>query len=254
MQAPPIKYFSTHNPYIHFVYSKESCINYPSHTHQSFYIVGLVLDGEIVLQKGASRQLLQPGSIYSISPDELHSIELLNTSYSSFCICIHKDYPSLTGRQWWSEALSHAHLLIEYNIVSDTQILDLLNAFGELTTNHFPNNEKSQEAPDFIKDMKQYLLEHPHTLNPCDQLSNDFFISKYHMIRVFKSNFGLTPHQYQMQNKVRLAKELLKDYDTIVEVALDAGFCDQSHLNKWFKKFVGINPSEYKESLAQKVM
>lgn len=79
-------------------------------------------------------------------------------------------------------------------------------------------------------------------------MSEQVFISPYHLIISFKKKIGLTPHKFQMQNRIRKAQYLLLHSNNITEVALTTGFCDQSHFNKWFQKIVGITPTEYIES------
>ena len=68
----------------------------------------------------------------------------------------------------------------------------------------------------------------------------------HHFIRNFKQETGLTPHQFQLQNRIRKAQHLLSGSDTITEVAMTTGFCDQSHFIKQFEKIVGLTPSDYK--------
>lgn len=51
--------------------------------------------------------------------------------------------------------------------------------------------------------------------------------------------------QAQLQNRIRKAQRLLHQTDKITEVALDTGFCDQSHFIKQFKKIVRLTPSKY---------
>jgi AraC-like DNA-binding protein len=68
------------------------------------------------------------------------------------------------------------------------------------------------------------------------------------MIRKFRSENGLTPHKFQMQCRIRKAQELLRDGYKVTEVAQMVGFCDQSHLDRVFKKQVGITPEQYAES------
>ena len=70
------------------------------------------------------------------------------------------------------------------------------------------------------------------------------------MIRKFKKAFGLTPHQFQIQCKVRKAQKLLETTKSIPEVAYEAGFCDQSHLDRCFQKIVGMTPRQYQDALA----
>ena len=59
---------------------------------------------------------------------------------------------------------------------------------------------------------------------------------------------GLTPHQFQLQNRIRKAQRLMHNAETITEVALSTGFCDQSHFIKQFEKQVGLPPLTYKLS------
>ena len=79
-------------------------------------------------------------------------------------------------------------------------------------------------------------------------MSQKVNISSYHMIRKFRSENGLTPHKFQMQCRIRKAQELLRDGYKVTDVAQMVGFCDQSHLDRVFKKQVGITPEQYTES------
>ena len=67
-------------------------------------------------------------------------------------------------------------------------------------------------------------------------------------IRSLKAEVGLTPHQFQIQNRIRKAQRLIREANTITKVALTTGFCDQSHFIKQFKKYVGLPPLAYKAS------
>jgi AraC-like DNA-binding protein len=49
---------------------------------------------------------------------------------------------------------------------------------------------------------------------------------------------------------VHKAKDLLLNGTPIAEAALEAGFFDQSHLNRVFKKFHGVTPGQYSKSIA----
>ncbi|NLL78291.1 MAG: helix-turn-helix transcriptional regulator [Clostridiales bacterium] len=77
--------------------------------------------------------------------------------------------------------------------------------------------------------LKSELEQAPEKQLTIEEMANMTHISKYHFIRSFKQEIGLTPHQFQLQNRIRKAKLLLRQDKTITEAALDAGFYDQSH-------------------------
>jgi AraC-like DNA-binding protein len=62
---------------------------------------------------------------------------------------------------------------------------------------------------------------------------------------VFKDRVGLTPHAYQDQLRVRRAKQLLDREVPIAQAAVEAGFYDQAHLTRHFKRVMGVTPGRY---------
>ena len=71
-------------------------------------------------------------------------------------------------------------------------------------------------------------------------------LSVFHFARMFKTATGITPKQYLMRCKLERARELLLTQDrTISQVALELGFCDQSHLSTHFKRLYGTTPKQF---------
>lgn len=66
-----------------------------------------------------------------------------------------------------------------------------------------------------------------------------------HLVRAFSSAFGIAPHQYVTSRRVDLARRLLLDGQPPGEAATAAGFYDQSHLTRHFKRVVGTTPGRY---------
>ena len=99
-----------------------------------------------------------------------------------------------------------------------------------------------------FNELRKNILENPENIYLIEQMAHDACVSPFHMIREFKKAFGLTPHQFQMQCKVRKAQKLLVE-KSASEVTYDAGFYDQSHMDRCFKKMVGLSPKEYKKAV-----
>jgi methylphosphotriester-DNA--protein-cysteine methyltransferase len=73
----------------------------------------------------------------------------------------------------------------------------------------------------------------------------------YALHRAFTRSVGLPPHAFQTHQRLRRAKELLRAGASPGEAALEAGFCDQSHLNRRFARLVGLTPAQYANAHAR---
>lgn len=71
-------------------------------------------------------------------------------------------------------------------------------------------------------------------------------LSPFHLVRVFREAVGLPPHAYLDQVRVERAKGLLSAGLPIARAAAEAGFADQSHLTRRFKRLVGVTPGQYR--------
>ena len=111
-----------------------------------------------------------------------------------------------------------------------------------MITTCIPKDDDISKELDIIK---KEIIGNPELEISIDQMSQKVNISSYHMIRKFSDENGLTPHKFQMQCRIRKAQKLLRQGYKVIDVAQMVGFCDQSHLDRVFKKQVGISPEEY---------
>lgn len=82
-----------------------------------------------------------------------------------------------------------------------------------------------------------------------DELAAIAGLSPYHFIRVFRGATGMPPHAWLMQYRARMAAALLRQGVPIADAACRAGFADQSHLNRVFKRLFGYTPGQYSNSV-----
>ncbi len=109
-----------------------------------------------------------------------------------------------------------------------------------------PETREQNEEDDLHK-LKEGIMNAPERTLSIEEMAKQTGISPYHMIRSFKSVCGLTPHQFQIQCRVRKAQRMLAEEKSVIEVAYAAGFCDQSHFDRCFQKIVGLTPGQYKQ-------
>ena len=76
--------------------------------------------------------------------------------------------------------------------------------------------------------------------------------SKFHLLRLFKKHYGLTPKQYLISKRINESKKLLKNGMTVAESCYLVGFETPSSFSTLFKSKTGLAPSEFqKEQLSQ---
>ncbi len=79
------------------------------------------------------------------------------------------------------------------------------------------------------------------------ELASNFGLSTSHFFRKFRKSFGMSPQAYIMRRRLSLAQDLLaKTNITMVDIALKAGFSDQSHFSRNFHRFIGLPPRVFR--------
>jgi AraC-like DNA-binding protein len=69
-------------------------------------------------------------------------------------------------------------------------------------------------------------------------------LSVHHFARAFKQSVGMPPHSYVLQRRIEHAQMMLRNTElSLSEIALSAGFSDQSHLARHFRRMTGMSPS-----------
>lgn len=96
-----------------------------------------------------------------------------------------------------------------------------------------------------LQQVREYINEHLHQDVKLNELAAIAQMSPYHFLRLFKQSMGVTPHQYILQCRIEKAKYLLQHSElSIADIAIRVGFCDQSHLTRYFKRIVGVTPKQ----------
>lgn len=235
-----IQYLYDRTADIELILCMDSVISYPLHNHVSVLTIGLVLCGSISLTVGDHSYTCKKDSSFTVLPYVPHTIAAQNP-YSLLTLCIGKNLVNKCGKD---EIKNNIRRLLaaacEWKL-TETQTTRLLNGLDSLE-----NTSLSASSEPFIDSVKKQIERCPEMKVNIDEMVRSLYVSKYHFIRSFRRAVGLTPHQFQIQNRVRKAQHMLSNIDSITEVALTTGFCDQSHFIKYFERYVGLTPTAYK--------
>ncbi|CAM5684234.1 AraC family transcriptional regulator [Streptomyces hirsutus] len=90
------------------------------------------------------------------------------------------------------------------------------------------------------------LLEERMTAPPTlEQLADELGTSPFALLRAFRDTYGMPPHTWLTDARVRRARRLLDAGTLPSETAVAVGFTDQPHLNRHFGRIVGVPPGAY---------
>jgi AraC family transcriptional regulator len=91
-----------------------------------------------------------------------------------------------------------------------------------------------------------YINAFRHDQITLSELASASGLSRFHLIRVFKAETGVSPMQYLERSRIEYAQALIREAElSLVQIALARGFADQSHFTRRFKFHTGFTPAQY---------
>ncbi len=236
--------------------------NFEKHYHDT-YTIGLTYKGFL-----KSYNLKQNFESYSYScrinnPGEIHGGTSREWSHLNF-------YPkiellvSIYEQIFFEKKIP----LFEKHIIEDRVLFKKLNNFFHSISNQREFIQIESNLIDalsyLILNYTSYTKEYRHIFNgkkiikqtldfigdniseniTLDILAKNCSLSKYHFLRVFKKELGLTPHSFIINERINRANILLQNGVSISEASQSVGFSDQSHFTRNFKKYFGYTPKK----------
>lgn len=241
------------------------------HFHDE-YQIGFVSEGAIENTYRKRKVLVTPQKLYIIQPGEIHAEDLVKAQTLRFCFAfinpqqLSQSVDEMTdGKQ---VNVDFNHLLVTNNLLNNQLVentdlffsavqytsssLEYETRFLNWLTSVLANCSTSKLAfkplgnePKAVEAVKVYLADNFAQPTPLALLADVASLSKFHLLRSFVKETGMTIHDYQTQLKICKAKELLKKGKPIVDVALELGFFDQAHFSKCFKRFTSQTPGRF---------
>ncbi|MDE2427537.1 MAG: AraC family transcriptional regulator [Burkholderiales bacterium] len=240
--------------------------SYGKHAHQTFSI-GAVMAGESSFVIDDACHHVAAGSVVIIHPGEVHACNPIAGQSWSYCMLyVDADWLAALQRELTHDASAE---LLKYAVqVSRDPGLyqgllalhaclvdagnDLLQkqeaALQYFSTLHMQlhavnaslsvENHKLQRAAEFI---------HTHCTQDLrlEAIAACAGLSASYLFRAFKNVYGLSPHAYLINRRIQYAQTLLKRGAAIADAAQEAGFADQAHFQRVFKRMLSATPGQY---------
>ena len=259
------------------------------HVHDDIHI-GVVDQGAQQFCHQGAQYLLAPQRLSLINPDEVHDghgvadgnyrVQLLRISPLSLAefarsIGYQCNELYLRGPDVVDAALYHALLNLHYQyravdgtrdqsdcgqpLQRDTQLTNVLTQLIQRYAE--PHKQSSVDAGErrerfdhqALAKLKSYLyadLAKPHRLS---ELAGLFDLSEYQFLRRFRATMGITPHAYLLALRVDYARQCIRQQQSLTESAFAAGFYDQSHFCRVFKRRYNLTPAAYQQQVVRAI-
>ena len=233
----------------------------PQHSHQAAYFC-IALRGNCTERFGNKTRECKPLSWGFFPPGETHSFQIDSTESRSFGIDI--------GRRWLERArdysinLNHserAHggmtaqmmmrLYSELHHTDDASPLAIEGLVLELLVMVSRSQLGSRVPPRWLAQAEEFLRAHFSEHLNLVTVSEAVGVHPVHLARQFRKHYACTAGDYIRRLRVEYAcREIGKSAASLAEIASAAGFSDQSHFSKVFRRLTGMTPAEYRGALS----
>jgi AraC-like DNA-binding protein len=252
--------------FLHATFIKHS---FPRHTHETFAI-GVIEKGVQAPHYKGSTHIAVSGDICLINPGEVHTGFSPHKSGWMYRVCYpnagllekvarevsanggelpHFPSPVIKDAPLSSNLLHFLKTLDDSDVTLERESL-LMSVLEEMILRYADTREnkpfRGRNGGRGVKTALEYPDAHFLENVTLSELSDIADLSEFHLLRLFRATVGLPPHAYLIQKRIDHARGLLSQSLPIVQVGLEAGFADQSHFTKWFKKIVGVTPGQYR--------
>ena len=230
---------------IELVLIKDGLLRFEEHSHSSHMVISAVLDGCAQLAVNGEKRDIKAGMVFFILPYENHSL-YSEKPVDMVSLCIKQQLFQVGREEYYRLVRTAVKGLWEREELSRSDICQSITDTAMAV--YDTETDTPQEDELLVRD-RDDIEDFPENDEDIENLANDSYMSKFHYIRKFREIAGLTPNRFRIQSRIRKAQQLLKNGGSITGTALDVGFYDQSHFNKYFKRIVGVSPKEYISSL-----
>ncbi|SEC90594.1 transcriptional regulator, AraC family [Streptomyces sp. 2231.1] len=239
---------------------------YAPHAHEE-YTVGVCVGGSEVIDYRGGHIRTGPGTIVVLDPGEMHTGGPGNSTDGYAYRALYAE-PSLLadgtlcGLPYFREpllddpelaaALRLAHTELSAcpdPLEAESRLPWLLTALARRHSTARPVSDLIPGASTIALTVRDRLADELTAPPTLASLATDLGLSRYQLLRAFRTTMGIPPYAWLAQHRVTRARALLAAGLRPAEVASLVGFADQAHLTRWFRRVLGVTPAAYRNSV-----
>jgi len=236
---------------------------FPLHFHDT-YVLAFIEEGIETFESDGRKHEAPAGSIILLNPGAVHDGTSGNTGVWRYgalypSIALIRDTlgiasaPAFESTVVQSPALFKAVHSVHGQLMAgttDSAIRDALcELLVELTETLVGAGIRDEPEPDrrdrTLAQLTEYMREKCTRDVTLDDLARLSGYSSFHVIRLFKAAFGLTPRKYLIGLRIERAREMLLSGSDVSHVSHHLGFSAQSHFTRTFKRYLGTTPGAF---------
>lgn len=123
----------------------------------------------------------------------------------------------------------------------------LVEAWGLLVRRHAAVATR-REAKACLQRVRERLADDLAVQPSLQALGSEAGLSRFQLLRQFRAAFGVTPHEWLLQQRAETARALVGKGLGLAEAAARAGFADQSHMTRVFRRQFGFTPGAWRSA------
>ncbi|GII54556.1 transcriptional regulator [Planotetraspora thailandica] len=254
-------------PDVDLLHARYVSKTFARHTHESFVMAAITSGVEEFHHRDAIERA-GPGHVALVNPDTVHTGQAgvpegwtYSVVYPSQAVVaeIAAETTSIRGTPGFAVAVAHdpqaVHLIAQvlraadqHNaLAADTMlrlaVARLLRSSGTAMPARVPRGPATREAARAREILESRLTEPPSLR----ELAAELGTSPFALLRAFRQAYGMPPHTWLTDARVRHARRLLDAGVAPAQAAVAVGFTDQPHLNRHFTRIVGVPPGAYRQ-------
>ncbi len=242
--------------------------NFKLHTHDNFMEVLVFLKGDANFHIEGNVYQLESGDIVIAQPSELHRVvHRSNGYYERIVLFINTRFFSRNDCEYLKNVFINRKFgefnLISHDSPENLELLEIIKRIEKYASISNPNsliiknalieflyvlnlqNRTTENNPLFdnnIRNIVMHLNEHLIEDLDLEDIASEFFMSKYHLCRIFKKSTGFTVNQYITHKRLSRAKELYENGISLSDAASKSGFKSYSNFYRAYVKEMGEPP------------
>jgi len=230
---------------------------YAAHSHESFSI-GVITGGRSTYLNGDLRIEVGAGTTVLMNPGVVHACNPIDAEpWSYLMLFVDLSWLQAQGfklptQTWSASPALYQRLLQGFADLFDAGVPDregrLADLFATLPDFLGANTQARGEGNPRLNAAAAFIRAHRSDPLSLEDICAACGLSRAYLIRAFRQHYGLTPHGYLLDQRVQLARAQLRQGRAIAEVAQEAGFADQAHLQRAFKKHLAATPGHYRNA------